>query len=100
MPQITIRLDEELARQVKAHAAGQARSVNSWVVAVLNAAVNPELEDDAMERTRARLRRAGLLAQPLQTRHVRAPDARRLDRARKAAGTGTPLSRLVSDARD
>lgn len=62
MAQLTIRVDEELASDLKAHAAGAGRSLNSWVVAVLRAAIDPELADSELERVRARLGRAGLLA--------------------------------------
>lgn len=99
MAQLTIRLDDDLARDVKAHAAGLGHSVNSWVVAVLDAAVNPDLEDSASERTHARLERAGLLAQRQRGSGLTPPDRRKVERARKAAGTGTPLSCLISDGR-
>ncbi len=100
MAQLTVRLDEELARAVKSQAEANGRSVNSWVVAVLDAAVDPELEDSESARTRARLERAGLLAKPgSRERGSSRPDRRRVEQARKAAGAGTPLSRLVSDGR-
>jgi plasmid stability protein len=99
MAQLTVRLDDDLVREVKAHAEAQGRSVNSWVVAVLGAAVDPDLEDSEAARTRARLERAGLLAKPSGRDRATRPDARRVERARKAAGKGTPLSRLVSDSR-
>lgn len=100
MAQLTIRLDDGLARDVKAQASALGRSVNSWVVAVLDAAVDPDLEDSESARTRARLERAGLLAKPGSRELGSArPDRRRVEQARKAAGTGTPLSRLVSDGR-
>lgn len=99
MAQLTVRLDDELAREIKEHAAGLGRSVNSWVAAVLDAAVNPDLEDSELERTRGRLERAGLLAKPQGRPRTVAPDRHRVARARKAAGAGTPLSRLVSDGR-
>lgn len=99
MAQLTIRLDEGLARAVKAQAEASGRSMNGWVAAVLAAAVDPELEDSEAARTRARLERAGLLATPSPRLRVSAPDRRRVARARKAAGKGTPPSRLVSDGR-
>lgn len=99
MAQLTIRLDDDLARQVKAQAEAQGRSVNSWVVAVLDAAVDPDLEDSESARTRARLERAGLLAQPVGPRRGTRPDPGRVERARKTAGSGMPLSWLVSDGR-
>jgi plasmid stability protein len=99
MAQLTVRLDDELVRQVKAEAEARGRSVNSWVVALLEAAVNPDLEDSESARTRARLERAGLLAKPRGRPRTAPPDRSRVERARKAAGRGTPLSRLVSDGR-
>jgi len=99
MPQLTIRLDEALAREIKGHAAARGRSVNGWVVAVLRAAVDPELADSEAERTRARLARAGLLATPERPAPVGPPTPERVRAARRAAGSGTPLSALVSDGR-
>jgi len=98
MTQLTIRLDESLAEQVKAHAGRAGRSVNSWVVAVLSAVVDPELAGSDAERTRERLARAGLLA-PLAGIRPAPPDPERLERARRAAGAGRPLSELVSEGR-
>ena len=98
MAQITVRLDERLADEVKRHAALSGRSVNGFVVALLEAAIDPELEDEAAQRTRARLARAGLLAQPSGERPS-PPGRRRLARARRAAGQGVPLSDLVADGR-
>ena len=100
MAQITIRLDDQLARDVTNHAKARGRSLNSWVVAVLRAAVDPDLAESESERTRARLARAGLLYVP-----ARRPPGPRLDEyevaeARRAAGTGTPLSTIVSEQRD
>ena len=99
MAQLTIRLDDDLARAVKAHADAGGRSVNGWVVALLDAAVNPDLEDSEAGRLRARLERAGLLAKPTGGTRSRRPDPTRVKKARRAAGAGTPLSRLVSDGR-
>ena len=99
MAQITVRLDEELAQQVKAHSAAQGRSVNNWLVALMNAATNPDLEDDELARTRARLERAGLL-HVLEGTPTTRPSAERLAEARRAAGAGKPLSAFVSDGRD
>ena len=99
MAQLTIRLDDELARAVKAQADARGRSVNRWVVALLDAAVNPELEDTEAGRMRARLERAGVLANPTGGRRLPRPDPTRVEKARRAAGEGTPLSRLVSDGR-
>lgn len=99
MSQLTVRLDETLAEQVKAHAAGAGRSVNGWVVAVLAAAVDPELAGSEAERTRARLARAGLLVTSQRGAAAVSPPAERVQAARRAAGSGTSLSELVSGGR-
>ncbi|HET7044274.1 MAG TPA: hypothetical protein VFI37_05440 [Gaiellaceae bacterium] len=99
MAQITLRVDEQLAREVKAHAGALGRSVNGWIVAVLRAAVDPDLSDSETERTRSRLARAGLLARPAPAEGRTPPDPQRLARARSAAGRGTSMSDLVSDGR-
>ncbi len=98
MARLALRLDDELAQDVKAHAAAAGRSVNAWVLAVLGAAVNPDLADTEAERIRSRLARAGLLAEPRPHETPR-PDPERVARARKAAGKGTHLSQLVSEGR-
>ena len=100
MAQLTVRLDDELARVLKARARAHGRSLNGFVVAVLEAAVDPDLEGSESERTRARLERAGLLAEPAAPSRGVRPLRRRVERAREAAGEGTQLSRLVSDGRD
>lgn len=100
MAQLTIRLDDRLAREVAVYAGALGRSVNGWVVAVLAAAVDPELEESDAERTRARLARAGLLLTPERRSAGVRPDPEQVDRARRAAGAGTQLSSLVVDGRD
>lgn len=100
MAQLTLRVDEQLARDVKVHAEARGTSVNSWVAAVLRAAVDPDLADSESQRTRGRLARAGLLVTPTRASGGTRADPQRVDRARAAAGAGTALSTLVSDARD
>lgn len=99
MAQLTLRLDERLAQDIKEHAAARGQSVNGWVVAVMRAATDPDLADTESERTRARLARAGLLAAQTDRPVGAPPDELRLSSARRAAGAGTPLSELVSDGR-
>jgi|RhiMethySRZTD1v2_1073278.scaffolds.fasta_scaffold547721_2 plasmid stability protein len=98
MSQLTIRLDDSLAEDVKVHARVAGQSVNSWVVAVLSAAVDPELAGEAAERVRERLARAGLLLTPTGARPPK-PHPARLQRAKQAAGAGPPLSDFVSEGR-
>jgi len=98
MPQLTLRIDERLAGDLKTHAAKAGRSVNSWASQVLQAAVDPDLAGTDAQRTRERLARAGLLVTP-PARERRRPDAKRLARARRAAGRGMSLSALVLEDR-
>lgn len=95
MPQLTLRIDDRLADDLKTHAAKAGRSVNSWASKVLQAAVDPDLAGSDAERTRERLARAGLLVIPPPRPGLRRPDSKRVARARRAAGRGTSLSDLV-----
>jgi hypothetical protein len=99
MAQLTLRVDDALAKDIKREAALRSRSMNAWIADVLRVALDPDLADNDLERTRARLARAGLLARPDRPTAPR-PDPRKVAAARKAAGKGTPLSQLVSEGRD
>lgn len=99
MPQLTLRIDDRLADDLKTHAAKAGRSVNSWASQVLQAAVDPDLAGSDAERTRERLARAGLLVIPPPRPGLRRPDAKRVAHARRAAGRGTSLSDLVIEDR-
>lgn len=99
MPQLTLRIDERLAADLKRHAAAAGRSVNAWASQVLLAAVDPDLATTEARRTRERLARAGLLVTPPPRPAVRRPDATRIARARRAAGRGRSLSSLVLEDR-
>ncbi len=98
MAQLTIRVSEELAAQLKDASAASGRSLNGWVSAVLSAAVDPETATDEATRVRERLARAGILEVDLGPPRRR-PDPDAVARARKAAGRGRPLSDLVSEGR-
>ena len=98
MAQLTIRLSEDLAKRLKAAATRRGVSMNAWVGAVLRAAVDPAFEGDEAERTRERLRLAGLLpTEEPAPRHR--PPRRKVAEARRAAATGQPLSDLVNEGR-
>lgn len=99
MPQLTLRIDDRLASDLKDHAAKAGRSVNAWASQILQAAVDPDLAGTDAQRTRERLARAGLLVIPPPRPGVRRPAATRLARARRAAGRGRSLSDLVIEGR-
>jgi hypothetical protein len=54
MSQMTVRASDDVMRRVKAAAQREGRSMNDYVTAVLDAATNPDLADDAAERIRER----------------------------------------------
>jgi hypothetical protein len=98
MAQVTWRAPDELVRRVREAAARAGRSMNEFLTRVLDAATDPALAGSDAERMRKRLARAGLLAAPGPPRSR--PAAGDLERARAAAGEGTPLSGLVSRTRE
>ncbi len=98
MTQVTLRVPDDLARQLKEAASARGRSLNRWATDVLSAAVDPDLAGDEAERLRERFRRAGLLASVSGPRHRRPPQAA-VARARAAAGQGTSLAELVAEGR-
>ena len=98
MTQVTLRLPVELLIRLKQAARAHGQSLNGWATLVFTAAVDPGLAGDAAEQLRERLARAGLLAQ-LERRTQARPSAERVAQARAAAGTGRPLSDLVSEDR-
>lgn len=97
MSQVTWRATDELIERVKAVAAQQHRSMNDFLTLVLRAAVDPEFASDEAERTRERLRRAGVLAPAGQPRSR--PDPAAVAGARGEASGGTSLADLVGEGR-
>ncbi len=97
MSQVTWRASEELIERVRTVALQAGRSMNDYVTAVLSAAVDPDYAADGAERTRERLRRAGVLA-PAGPARPR-PDATTVAAARREASGGTSLAELVGDGR-
>ena len=61
MGQITIRADDDLIFRVRSKAKESGRSMNEYIVVVLDAATNPASATTERERLRERLARAGLL---------------------------------------
>ena len=98
MAQLTLRIADELAGQLKQEAARRGESVNALATHALRALVDPDLHDDALERTRERLRRAGLLEEPAPY-HGRIVSDGEFERARAEAAGGRPLSDYVSEGR-
>ena len=99
MAQITVRLDEELAEAAKRVAAQEGLSLNGWMVMVVRMATDPDNEPTGIERTRERLRRAGILAEPRRSTKKRPPEEL-IARARAAGGRGTPSEVLIRQDRD
>lgn len=98
MAQLTLRIDDELALQLKQKAKAEGRSVNAMAVFMIRALVDPDLAGDEAERLRERLRRAGLLHEPPRLDRVH-QDPELLAQARRAAGRGKSLSEYVSEGR-
>jgi hypothetical protein len=98
MKQVTLRMDDRLANFLKQAAAARSESVNSYVQAVLTAAVDPKYAGDEAAQLRERLSRAGLLEVPTPVSYP-APDEAALARARRRAGRGRPISSLIAEDR-
>ncbi len=71
--------------------------MNEFLTRVLAAATDPDLGGSDVQRIRERLAQAGILAPDGPPR--RRPDPADVARARRAAGTGTQLSELVTRER-
>jgi predicted transcriptional regulator len=97
--QLTLRVDERLARHLKQVAAERGLSVNAFAEQALAAAVDPDAAGSEIERHRERLARAGLLGVP-QPVDFEPPSEEELEEARRAAGRGTSLSDLIVQERD
>lgn len=97
MSTVTWRAADELVQRVRELAQREGKSMNEFLTLVLDAATDPELAGDEYTRVRERLRQAGLLAEEGSPRER--PDPAAVAEARSAAGRGTPLSQLVTEAR-
>lgn len=93
MTQVTWRAPDELVERVRQVASRRGCSLNEYLTQLAQAATDPALAGDDADRLRERLALAGLLAEA-GARRPR-PDGDAVARARRAAGEGTPLSRLV-----
>ena len=66
VPQLTLRIPDDLHRRLKAEAAERGTSVNLYAQAVLAASIDPETATSEIQRMRERMRRAGLLADSIE----------------------------------
>lgn len=98
MKQLTLRVDEALAADLKSEAARRGESVNTFAAKGLTALVDPDAAGDDVAAMRERLRRAGLLAEMTPT-HVQRPTEAEMKRARDDARRGRPLSDYVIEGR-
>lgn len=93
MTQVTWRAPGELVERVRQVASRRGWSLNEYLTRLAQAATDPALAGNDFDRLRERLALAGLLVEAEQRRAR--PDRDAVTRARRAAGEGTPLSRLV-----
>lgn len=96
--QVTLRLPDQLAADLRAEAARLGQSVNAFATLGLRALVDPDAEGEEIERLRGRLRRAGALER-FEPTTLERPDEAELAEAREAAAQGRPLSEYVSEGR-
>ena len=99
MAQISLRIPDELADDIKADAKAQKLSVNGYITYILRSASDPEFGGTEAERVRDRLRRAGLLEEWPGEPEEKRPDREEIARIRAKAGKGTSLSDLVIEER-
>jgi hypothetical protein len=99
MQQFSVRLRDEHGDAVRRLAAARGRSVNQTFEDLVAAATDPAQAGDEGLALRERLGRAGLVFDVSALPDAPAPSKRELERARAAAGHGTPLAELVSEGR-
>ena len=99
MQQFSVRLSDEHGAAVRRLAAARGRSVNQTFEDLVVAATDPTHAGSELVALRERLGRAGLVFDVSALPAVPPPGERELERARAAAGRGTPLAELVSEGR-
>jgi hypothetical protein len=99
MQQFSVRLSDEHGAAVRRLAAARGRSVNQTFEDLVAAATDPTHAGSELVALRERLGRAGLVFDVSVLPDAPAPNERELERARGAAGRGTPLSELISEGR-
>lgn len=98
MSQITIRTESVLVERVRAAAEASGRSMNEFVVMVLDAATNPSTAGSKALEIRERLALAGLLATG-ERRSGSRPSETQLRAVGQRGAVGTPLAELVAEGR-
>ncbi|TFD51629.1 transcriptional regulator [Cryobacterium sp. Hh11] len=98
MAQVTWRTSDELVKQVQNLALAEGLSMNEFLNRVMTVAAQSDESDPLAARLRNRLRAAGLLA--TGTPNGPRPSGAEIARARAAAGSGVPLSEIVSTMRE
>ncbi len=100
MAQLSIRLDDGLAQDLRRYASARRVSVNAAVLTAIRALTDPEAQDGESQRVREYLLQAGILSDkgPLPAGRER-PGEDRLADARRRLTTGTPISDLIADER-
>ncbi len=99
MAQLTLRIDDELAGDLRTFAARRGESVNALATNILRAYTDPEAAGDEMEEIRERLARAGLLAEPALKSAGR-PDPEAVAEAGRRAAQGKLVSEILLEDRD
>ena len=98
MAQVTWRTSDELVKQIQNLALAEGLSMNEFLNRVMTAAAQSDENDPLAARLRNRLRSAGLLA--TGTPNGPRPSDVEIARSRAAAGSGIPLSEIVSAMRE
>lgn len=98
MAQLTLRVDDELADDLRNLAARRGESINAMATKMLRALTDPNAAGSDLEQMRERLARAGLLADPPSEPAPR-PDPELVAAARREAAKGTMLSEIVVEDR-
>ena len=99
MAQLTLRVDDDLADDLRAFADREGKSVNAVAATALRALVDPDAADTDTDRYRERLRRMGLLTEPALKAGPR-PDPVELEEASRQAAKGKMLSDIILEDRD
>src|SRR5881392_268592 len=96
--QITLRVTERLAEELRAEAQRCGRSLNGLLTWAAETLVDPSLIDDEREQFRAKLRKAGILVElPRLQRKALPPEER--ERLRNESFPGQTLSDIVIEGR-